>query len=359
MNEIVKVEPLEYGLEESKAQQVSDMFKPMLDKMVALEDEYNGIVNLDISVDTCRRAKELRLKYVKVRTGTAEIHKGLKDFYLKGGRFVDAWKNAQLAASQGKENKLIEIEGYYENIEKEKIKKIAEERTNILSQYNFESIPENIGMMKDDIWSNFLSGIKTSYELEKAAEEKADKDRLELERKTQTFRSRKDSLIPFSMFGVIESLSLETTEDEFNKILKYGNEEKQKFDTEQLRVKEENDRLKKENETAELKRLNEEKKIQAENIKIQQEHEKEIAKEREEREKAESELKRIEKEKELAKIEAEKKIQNELNRNDSERIVDLIKEIGLLKIKYTFKSQKFSFINDSLNSLINKLSSIQ
>ena len=108
--ELVKINPSDYGLEEQKAKEISDMFKPMLDKMVDLEKRYNEVISLEIQPETCKKAKELRLEYVKVRTGTATIHKELKAFYLQGGRFVDGWKNAQLMASQGIEEKLINIE---------------------------------------------------------------------------------------------------------------------------------------------------------------------------------------------------------------------------------------------------------
>ena len=80
--DLVKINPAEYGLEETKATQISEMFKPMLDKMVELEGEYNEVVALEVDADAVDRAKELRLRYVKIRTGTAAIHKDLKAFYL-------------------------------------------------------------------------------------------------------------------------------------------------------------------------------------------------------------------------------------------------------------------------------------
>ena len=155
--ELVKIKASDYGLEESKAKQISDMFKPMLDAMVELEDEYNGIISKDISQLLCKEAKDLRLKYVKIRTGTAKIHKELKQFYLQGGRFVDGWKNAQLMASQGIEEKLLNIENHYENIEKERLAKLQDERAKLLLPYELDPVPNNLGEMKEDIWNNFLS----------------------------------------------------------------------------------------------------------------------------------------------------------------------------------------------------------
>ena len=108
------LEAKEFGIPEEKAKQISEQFKPMLDKMVQLEKEFNEIETKVISPEVCNEARELRLKLVKVRTGTAAIHKKQKSFYLQAGRFVDGWKNAQLFAGQGLEEKLDKIERYYQ-----------------------------------------------------------------------------------------------------------------------------------------------------------------------------------------------------------------------------------------------------
>lgn len=90
MSELVKINAADYGLEESKAAQIAAQFKPMLDKMVELEQEYNQIISQPISKEVCAQAKELRMKYVKVRTGTEKIHKEQKSF-LPRRRQVCRW----------------------------------------------------------------------------------------------------------------------------------------------------------------------------------------------------------------------------------------------------------------------------
>lgn len=96
---IIKVDPKEYGLEAKEEKQVQEVFVPMLEKLVELEDEYNEVVSQEMTPELTKQAKKLRLKFVKVRTDTAKIHKQAKAYYLAGGRFVDGWKNAQLQAS--------------------------------------------------------------------------------------------------------------------------------------------------------------------------------------------------------------------------------------------------------------------
>lgn len=79
---LLKIKAADYGLAETKAKEISKMFKPMLEKMEALEEKSNHILSLPMDPETCVLAKEVRLEYVKVRTGTATIHKELKAFYL-------------------------------------------------------------------------------------------------------------------------------------------------------------------------------------------------------------------------------------------------------------------------------------
>ena len=63
----VKINPADFGIEESKAKQIQEQFQPMLDKMVELEKEANEVFKMPISKASAK-AKEVRLKYVKVRT---------------------------------------------------------------------------------------------------------------------------------------------------------------------------------------------------------------------------------------------------------------------------------------------------
>ena len=100
-NQLIVINPQKFGLEKTEAQKIEAVFTPMLDKMVELEKEYNRVTGFLISPEVVQMAKELRLKYVKVRTGTDEIHKTAKAYYLAGGRFVDAWRNAQKFSAVG------------------------------------------------------------------------------------------------------------------------------------------------------------------------------------------------------------------------------------------------------------------
>jgi len=179
---LVKINASDYGLDSVKAQEIEAMFTPMLNRMKELEKEYNQVLKLKMSPETCQIAKELRLQYVKVRTGTAEIHKQLKDFYLKGGRFVDGWKNAQLFASNEIEETLKNIENHYEIIEAEKKAKLKEERTALIMPYVSDVNTFMLGEMTEEAFNILLAGAKFQYEMKIAAEKKAEEDRLSKEK---------------------------------------------------------------------------------------------------------------------------------------------------------------------------------
>jgi len=176
---LIKIDPKDYSLEETKASEIQAMFNPMLTKMVELEKEYNEVTALEISKEACKKAKELRLKYVKVRTGTAEIHKTLKANSLAVGRFLDGFKNAQLMASSGIELKLSDIEKHFEKIEEQRIEALQIERSKELEGYEVAVIPSNLGSMEQSTWDIFLTGTKANFEAVKAAEKIAEEQRIE------------------------------------------------------------------------------------------------------------------------------------------------------------------------------------
>jgi len=151
----------------------------MLDRMEELETEYNDIIKLTPTIENCKKAKELRLKLVKVRTGTAEIHKKAKSYYLNGGRAVDAFKNVVTFAIEGKETELEKLEKHFENIEKERLEKLQQERIELISQYVPDSQYLQLATMPDDVWNAYFETKKKEYNDKIEAEKKVESDRLE------------------------------------------------------------------------------------------------------------------------------------------------------------------------------------
>ena len=353
MKELVKINAADYGLEENKAKQISDMFKPMLDKMTELEVQYNEVIKRPMEPETIQMAHDLRLAYRDVRTGTAKIHQELKKFYLQGGRFVDGWKNAQLMASQGMEEKLKAIEDHFANIEKDRISKLQEERATTLLKFEVKFIPEQLGLMEKSVWENYLSGVKLNYEAQKAAEKKAEEDCIAKEKAEaeERERIRLDNI----------RLKKEAEERERNE----KTEAKKREKAEAIRLKKEEseqkererieaERLKKEAAERKIREEKERKEREAYELKLKKEREK-AETERKEREKAENEL-RLKREAEQKAIEEEDaRIQDELNRNDIAKVLSLNDDLTSLKTKYSFKSKKNQKMYSDVGILIDKI----
>ena len=196
---LVKIKAADYGLTETKAADIAKLFKPMLDKMVELEDEFNEVIQKDMTEDLIPEAKALRKKYVAVRTGTAAIHKELKSFYLQGGRFVDGWKSAQIMAGSEHEAKLKAIETHYIDLERKRIKELAEHRAVEALKYEFEEPHLGFfGAMTEQSWPPFLEGLRVAHQNREAAkklavlEDQREQEKLKAER--ARFKQQKESM---------------------------------------------------------------------------------------------------------------------------------------------------------------------
>lgn len=327
----IVVDPKQFGIEETKAAQISAQFKPMLDKMTELENEYNEVIKLPIEDKaTSAKAKELRLKYVKIRTGTVAIHKEQKEFYLKAGRFIDGWKNTHAFASEGIESNLEAIEKHFENLEKQRISKLQFEREELLSPFGVDGSSMPLGTMQDDVWNNYLTGTKLAYDQRIKAEKKAERERLEAIRKDNEEREaqRKEN----------ERLKAEADKREL---------EIQAERAEALRLQ----GIENEKRESELKAQREE------NERIQAEANAKVEAERKERERIENELREKQQTELKAKEEAEAKAEAELSKGDKDKFQSLIDDMEALKVKYSFKSKKYKThlegINISLDKIIN------
>lgn len=289
-NEIVKINASDYGLEETKAKEIESLFLPMLSKMSELENEYNDILKNEINPETCQRAKDLRLSYVKIRTGTAEIHKKAKEFYLNGGRFVDGWKNAQLFASGEKEKTLKNIEDHFENQEKERLDKLRADRVELLKPYT-DIEPLALGHMEQSVFDNYLTGVKLAHEQRIAAEKKAEEDRIAKEKAEDEAREKQR----------LENIRLKEEADKREKEIEVEREKTRKEN-------EENERL------AEIERKKQAKILADQKAKADKERAELLAKaetERKEKERLESEIKAKAEAEEKAKKEAQAKIEAE------------------------------------------------
>jgi hypothetical protein len=170
--EVVKIDPKQFGLEEQKASQMREGLNPILAEREILSQQYAEVVKMELNDNTLKLARELRLKIRDNRTkGIEQWHKVNKEFYLRGGQFVDAIKKVEIFENERMESNLLEIEKHFENLEKERIANLQSERVAALMPYEVENAESlNLGIMADSVWESFLAGSIVSYNNKKEAE---------------------------------------------------------------------------------------------------------------------------------------------------------------------------------------------
>ena len=189
MNELTITKELS-GLDKGKAKQIEAVFAPMVKMLKEFEAVFDEIEALEMSRETCIKAKRLRLDISKVRTDADKARKVHKEEYLRAGNAIQGVYNILKFAVADKEEKLKNIETHYERIEEEKAKRLQVEREAELLKYDVDGGALALGDMDDVVWNNFLSGTKGNHEAVIAAEKKAEGERIAAERKEAEEREK-------------------------------------------------------------------------------------------------------------------------------------------------------------------------
>ena len=308
--EIIKVNPEEYGIEAKKASELTGNLPQIKSERDILSQRYEEVVKMDIeNPETAKIARELRLKIRDNRTKGIDVwHKTTKDFFLKGGQFVDAIKRVEIAVNQRMEENLESIEKYFENKEKERKAKLNEERLSILEPYSeFVPFGINFGEISEEEFTKILNGSKLQFEAKLEEERKAEEERLRIEKITKLHYERKEQLLPLWQFLDDTTINFgELSEELFASIKSVANAKKVDYEAEQERIRVENEKLAAEKSELEAKAKKEREQQEA---KLKKEREEKAALEAELQAKKEAEAKALKEAAEKAekeRIEAEK-----------------------------------------------------
>ena len=293
---VVLVDAKEFGIEESKALQVTQAFTTELAELALLDVQFNEISIQEITPELVKLAKELRLKYVKKRTNIAKIHKTEKEFYLATGKFIDALKNKATAPIEIKEEKLQSVELHFENLEKERIKKLLIERAELLKPFNLDLTGIDLANMQNDVFEAYFAMVEKKHFEKIESEKQAEFQRLEQERINNLHQERNKIALPYFNFW-----------SEFEKTLNFGTQSESDFKAfmnrninadnehriEQAKIKAENERLQKQADELALKLENERKESEAKAKAIEEENKKKLAEAEALRKKQADEMKAI------------------------------------------------------------------
>jgi hypothetical protein len=312
-NEVVVVNPQEFGIEENKAMELTIGLNPILESRELLIQKFNEIKDLEVTKENLAVFRTLRLEFQKNRTqGINKWHEVVKEVPLRMGQLIDAIKRNENQTNLNYENPLEEKEKYFQNLEKERIEALKQARIAELEPFS-EFVPFGIdlGTLSDADYNNVLNGAKLQLQAKKDAELKAEQERIEAERlaeierqkeikRLQVIQSNKEQLLPLSQwiinFDLIDFETVDLTATiESAKKMKAEHEAKveaQRIENERLKA--EREKAQKEAEQLEAKRQSELKAEREKQAKIQAE----LDAEKERQAKEESER--------LAKLEAEK-----------------------------------------------------
>lgn len=325
MSELIN--PSEFGIETKQANEIIGNLPQIKAERSMLEKQYEEIIKLDIEdIETTKRAKELRLLIVKNRTQGINVwHKTTKDFFLKGGQFVDAIKRLEIGINERMEQTLEKIEKHFEIKEMQRIEQLRQQRLQELETYiDFVPTLNNLGSMSDGEYKIIYNGAKLQYEAKIEQERIAEEKRQAEIKLLKEFQDRQAELLPYKFFAET-NIEIGMSEDKYLELLNNAKKSKHEYDLEMENKRKENELLIKKHKEEEKKR-----KLIEEQLKA-----KEYA-ERKERE----------------RLEAEK--QAELNKSDVNKVADLINELTSIKTKYQFKSKANQKMYQSTCVLIDK-----
>lgn len=355
---VVLVDAKEFGIEESKALQVAQAFTTELAELALLDVQFNEISVQEITPELVKQARELRLKYVKKRTTIAKIHKSEKEFYLATSKFIDALKNKATAPIEIKEEKLQSVELHFENLEKERIKKILFERTELLQPFNLDLTGIDLANMQNDVFEAYFAMVEKKHFEKIEAEKQAELQRLEQERLNKLIAQRKLEIAPYFQFYT-EQTDLESYSDiEFSNLILSLQNAKSDYELEQAKIKTENERLQKQADELALKLENERKESEAKTKAIEKENKRKLAESEALRKKQADEMKaiqdKLEQDRKLAIEQETKRKQEEENAKKAPLKVKVLNWIETLN---EFNSEgltpeQLEFINPVISRLV-------
>lgn len=201
--EAIAEEASQYGIDASKAKNLVGNLPQITAERDALSKQYDEIIRMDIEdPKTAKLAKELRTKIRDNRTKGIQVwHKTTKDYFLKGGQFVDAIKAKEVVVNERMEEALEKIEKHAQiKLERER-QELREKRTAELTEYK-EFVPFGIdlGVISDSEYMKVFNGAKLQFDFYKQQKEAEERERKEQEEKKAAKDARIKKLLPFKLY---------------------------------------------------------------------------------------------------------------------------------------------------------------
>lgn len=225
-------------LPKPKVQALMETFAPAFQEAKGIVEVARKInVTSETDIEGMQLARENRLKLKAIRTSIEKTRKDLKEQSLREGRAIDGAANIIKALIVPVEEHLEQQEKFAELLEEKRLNERYQNRLNLLTPYVSDTSLYKLKEMSDAAFDNLLNDCKTAHEQKIAAEQKAEAERLENERKQKVFTERRIELAPYTDFitKFVDhfTLSLETTQEEFDKVLAGAKKLKTEHEAEQ------------------------------------------------------------------------------------------------------------------------------
>lgn len=182
--EIIRIAE-EYGVNDKNSiMSTTKGIELVVQDRIPLEQEYQEVCQMDIEDPaTWKKARELRIKIRDNRTKGINVwHKSAKEFFLSGGRFVDAIKNLQSGINEKMEDMLDGVEKLEERRKQEAKEKLRKERE--AETIGLESYMPKIdhSVLEESDFNMILEMARTKKANEEAEEQKRVQEEQERER---------------------------------------------------------------------------------------------------------------------------------------------------------------------------------
>jgi hypothetical protein len=332
LSQEIENQATEFGIEPQKAANLIGNLPQIQSERTELEKQYDEVIKLDIEdIETSKLARELRIRIRDNRTkGILVWHKTTKDYFLKGGQFVDAIKRKEEAVNNRMEETLEQIEKHFEIKRLKEIDELRAKRFLEIQPYHqFATLSVDLGTISEDEYQKVYKGAKLQYEAKVEEDRIEQEKRLEAERLQKVYNENRASLIPYQEY--IENFNMldfhNITDVEISDFIQDAKDKKAKIAAER---EEANRRAEEAERTMREERIKQE----AERKKLEDK----LRKEREEKERLEAEIKKRKQEEEKAK-KAEEEKEKKL-KNASDRVILLEIASRILNLKSSFPEVK-------------------
>jgi hypothetical protein len=184
------------------------------------QEEANKLKGLSVdSPEDVETAKRIRLDLGKICSAASARKKQDKELILIQGRYIDGLFKTVEGFARLTQKEAEKIEKHAERIEAEKLDKVESKRNETLQNLGVDPATVDARSMSSAVWDIYIKGVHDQYTARKEAEAKEEAERIQAEKRRKIFDDRTKQLLVFSAFDVKYSLSPDTTEEEFQVML--------------------------------------------------------------------------------------------------------------------------------------------